>query len=724
MPPTTRSGKPGPRSTRRGGTAELWIPLSQLRFNDQEEQVWGLNVRRFTPTLEEQDDWVLVPRTDRAWASRFGDLRGISGIRPMRRLELVPFLVGSSTTSDQRAARNPFDKGYNLASRVGLDMKMGLGPNLTLQTTANPDFGQVEADPAEVNLTAVPTRFAEKRPFFTEDSQLLDLTQAFFYSRRIGAKPSGPASGDFLDYPAATTILGAAKLTGRLRPRTSLGMLAAVTNEESARLFNIASPGIAKVRVAPRATYGLARIQQEFGHLGSTASFMMIGVHRSLDVDDPLASLLSRSAFAVGGDALLRFKGGEYELRSTSGGSFVSGEPLAIEHIQRSSAHYAQRPDKGYARLDPTRTLMPGFMTQNTFSRISGRHWLWEVSTNIQSPRFEPNDFGIIQAADGIEPRVNLRYRETRPGRLLRNYSVGMNANGEWTWGGDRQIVRLEPVVDLTWSNFWTTSVSARANLRTNSARLTRGGPLMGAPRGWSSKASLGNRATAQTRWSGAVEVGGDEDGGMTRRGNATFSFRPSPQWQLSMIPSYERLIYTQQYVTTLGGGRPGTFGNRYVFAEIERSTIATQFRMNYTFKPDVNIDVYAEPFAASGRYYDYGELWAPSSRQRLAFGTLGTFLQRQPDGSLRVSTGDTPFTLANNDFNVRSFRSNVILRWEWRPGSTLYLVWQQDRHAQDPIGTRASLGDLFSSLTKSGTNIVLIKMSFWLPVFVAPAAL
>ncbi len=698
----------------KGWTAELWIPFSQLRFNDQAEQIWGLNVRRFTPTLDEQDDWVLVPRTDRAWASRFGDLRGITRIRSMRRLELLPFLVGSSTTSALRAAQNPFDTGYNLASRVGLDMKMGLGPNLTLQTTANPDFGQVEADPAEVNLAAVPTRFAEKRPFFTEDSQLLNFTNTFFYSRRIGAKPSGAASGDFVDYPSATTILGAAKLTGRIRPRTSLGLLAAVTNEESARVFNGPSPGITEVRVAPRATYGLARLQQEFGRLGSTASLMMIGVHRSLDAEDPLASLLSGSAFTLGGDVLLRFKNGEYELRSTSGSSFVTGEPAAIERIQRSSAHYAQRPDKTYARLDPTLTSLSGFSTQNSFSRISGRHWLWQISTKIDSPYFEPNDFGIIMAADGIEPRGNIRYRETQPGRWLRNYSIGITATSEWDFGGNRQSLRVEPGVELTWGNFWTTSVLVRTSLRTTNSRLTRGGPLMGTPQDWYSKATLGNRATAQTRWSGAVEVGADEDGGITRRSNASFSFRPSPQWQLSMTPSYERLIYTQQYVTTLRGGRSATFSNRYVFAAIERSTFATQFRMNYTFKPDVNLDVYAEPFAASGRYYDYGELLAPGGRQRLQF---GTFLQRQADGSLLASTGDTTFALANDDFNVRSFRSNVVLRWEWRPGSTLYLVWQQDRHAQEPVGTRVNVGDMFSSLTKPGTNVVLIKMSFWLPV-------
>ena len=701
-----------------GWTAEFWIPFSQLRFNEQATQTWGLNIRRFTPTLQEEDYWVLVPRTERAWASRFGELRGIESIRRTRRVELLPFIVGSTTRDSQREAANPFDTAHNLAGRVGLDMKMGLGPSLTLQATVNPDFGQVEADPAEVNLSVIPTRFVEKRPFFTEDAQLLaTFGQTSYYSRRIGARPLIQASADFVDYPEATTILGAAKLTGRIRPRTSLGILAAVTDDEAARLATRGSPLITKTRVTAPAAYGLARVQREFGQLGSTASVMVIGMRRALGAADPLAALLSRSTFSGSADTVLRFKGGEYEFRMGAGGQIVNGEPSAIERLQRSSVHFAQRPDKQYAQLDPTLTSLRGFWARPSLQRVSGRHWIWSASTAFQSPSLELNDTGFISGADGIQPTVRLSYRETTPGRFLRNYSIEIADRGEWNFGGDRQRNTIQPSVNVTWKNFWTTRVSVGFNQRTKNATLTRGGPLMEEPTRWSSTATVNNGTTAQTGWSGTATIARDEDGGWSRRFNGSFSFRPSPQWQLAVTPLYDRLVYTQQYVTTLGAGRPATYDKRYVFAEIERSTLSTQFRMGYTLKPDLNLDVYAEPFAASGRYYNYGELLRPSTRERLAYGASGTSVTPQSDGSLIVSADGNPFAVDNHDFNVRSFRNTTVLRYEWRLGSTLYLVWQQNRHAENSMGTRVGLGDMFSSLTDQGTNVFLVKTSFWLPV-------
>ena len=239
----------------------------------------------------------------------------------------------------------------------------------------------------------------------------------------------------------------------------------------------------------------------------------------------------------------------------------------------------------------------------------------------------------------------------------------------------------------------------------------------METPRGWTSTATVANSTTAQTRWLGTARLGGDEDGGWTREINGTFSFRPGPRWQLAVTPLYERLVYTQQYVTTRSGGRPETYGRGYIFANIERSTFSTTYRLNFTLKPDLNLDVYAEPFAASGRYYDYGELLLPDTRQRLTYGTSGTSIVRQPDGSLVVSAGGSPFRLTNRDFNIRSFRSTIVMRYEWRPGSTLYVVWQQDRNAQDPVGGRVGASDMFRSITEPGQNVFLIKTSFWLPV-------
>ncbi len=701
-----------------GWTAELRIPFSQVRFNRENDQTWGLNISRFRPNLEEEDYWVMVPRTESVFISRFGDLHGIQGIRPTRRIELLPYVAGGSTIDGTRNLLNPFDDGKNLSGRLGGDMKLGLGPNLTLEATVNPDFGQVEADPAEVNLTAFATRFAEKRPFFLEGSQLFTINHPnFYYSRRIGARPTGTATGDFVDYPQDATILAAAKITGRLQSKTSVGVQTAVTGAEAAQVAGIGIAGSTEIPVAPRAYYGLGRVRQEFGPLGSTVGFLVNAVHRDVQDGTPLASLLTKNALAGAGDTLLRFKGGEYEFRAVVGGSLVTGSTDAITRVQRTSSHYAQRPDRTYSPLDPTLTSLGGWSLQSGFERRSGRHWLWGVSTKADSENFETNDIANLNGADGLILSSNLRYRETRPGRIFRTYTIGINQSNDSTLRLLRQAGSLRPSVNVTWANFWTSSWSVTRNLPTKSVSLTRGGPLMAGPANWSTTFSVGNQATAQTRWSGTATLTEDEEGGSIKRVSGSFSFRPGPRWQLSANPSFERLTDTQQYVTTMSGGRPEIYNSRYIFAYIDRSTVATEFRMSLTLKPDVNLDVYAEPFAASGHYYDYGELLEPGGIERLKYGTNGSTLVTNPDGSQTVTQGGSTFNLRNRDFNTLSFRSNVVLRWEWRLGSTLYLVWQADRTDTETLGSYVNVGDMFRSLTAPGRNAFVVKTSFWIPV-------
>lgn len=699
-----------------GWTAELWIPFSQLRFNPGDRQVWGLNVRRFTPTLNAEDYWVPVPRTITAWASRFGDLEGIEGLTSNLRLEVLPYLAVSSTITGNRDPLNPFDRGLNLGSQGGADLKIGVGPNLTLDATFNPDFGQVEADPSEVNLSANETMFPEKRPFFTEGARLLNFTAAtnFFYSRRIGAPPTEPAEGDFVDYPREATIIAAAKLTGRLSSGTSLGMLAAVTQEETARVFDRTSEVTTPVRVAPRTTYGLARVQQEFGPDTSTVSGMATVVLRDLEPGDPLAARLARRAFGLAADSVLRFQGGLYELSSYAGMTYLQGEPEAIARVQRSSSHFAQRPDRDYARFDPTRRSLTGYKAGALFRRTGGRHWLWSVTGISESPGFEANDIGRLNSADSYTLNGDLRWRETEPGDVLRGYWIGVSQNNEWNHGGDRQIKRLRFYSSQTWRNFWTTEASFNRDFRHADARLTRGGPLMETPNRWNLNLELRNSQASATSWRGELDIAGSEDGDLTHRFRGHLAFRPGERWQLSIDPDFLRRVDTQQYVRTLEGGRPETFGRRYVFGRIDRNTYAVQFRLGFTFKPDLNLDVYAEPFAASGHYQDLGELAQPSTRLRRRYGDSGTTIIPQPDGSLLVTDGDATFRLNNPDFNVHSFRLNVVLRWEWRPGSTLYVVWQQDRNLREAIGDPIGLADPFRSLTAPGNNYFVIKTSFW----------
>jgi len=699
-------------------TAELWIPFSQLRFNPRTDLTWGLNLYRFRPTLDEADYWILIPRTVRAWASRFGDVSGINGVVPPRRIEALPYVAGGSTLGGDRDRGNPFEDGKNVEGRVGADIKMGLGPNLTLETALNPDFGQVEADPAEVNLTAFETRFPEKRPFFVEGAQLFNIGHPnFYYSRRIGARPIGPASGDYVDYPNQNTIIAAAKLTGRLQSKTSLGFIGAVTDDEEAQIATAGIDDQRSIKVSPHAYHFVGRMLQEFGPSASTAGFIVNLMHRDFDEGSPLADLYTRNAVAVGGNTLLRFKGGQYEFRASGGGSFLNGEPRAVERWQRSSSHYAQRPDRDYSPLDPTKTSMAGWSLQVNLDKTGGRHWLWNVNTKIDSENFEVNDVAQLNGADGMLSNANLRWRETQPGKVFRTYYVQVDANTDTTLRQVLQTGRLRATVNVTWLNYWTSAIQFSRDLATTSVSLTRGGPLMGRGPGWSINVNAGNRASSRTRVTASAFHQTNDDGASTNRITGLVSMRPGPRWQFSVSPFYDRVTEPQQYVSTLSGGRPVTYDNRYVFAFIDRSTASIEGRLTLTVKPDVNLDVYAEPFAASGHYYDYGELLAPGSRERLKYGTGGTTLTINPDGSQVVTDGAATINLRNRDFNTLSFRSNVVLRWEWRTGSTLYVVWQQDRAGTEVVGTRVNVGDAFRSLTAPGPNIFLIKTSFWIPV-------
>ena len=678
---------------RQGWTAELWIPFAQLRFNERTPQIWGLNVRRWIPSRNEDVFWAPVRRTDERWASLFGNLTGIDGIRPHRRLEILPYVATNSHVVGQRNPGDPFSSGANFAGRVGADVKMGLGSNLTLEATVDPDFGQVEADPAEVNLSAFETFFDERRPFFVEGGNLLTgNVDNYFYSRRIGAAPIGRANGDFVDYPGTSTILGAAKLTGRLPSGTSIGVLGAVTDEESARIFDNLQFG--RVQVAPRTAFGVARIEQEFGPPGSTVGIMATTVNRQLAPGDPLTALLTRNAFTVSGDSVMRF--GDYELQGYLGVTHVDGEPGVLQRLQRSSARYFQRPDVDYVRFDPLKTSMSGAKGGVSFERSNSRHWNFETEAAFESPEFETNDIGRLTTGDGVQLSGDVEYQETTPGSWYREYAFSLGQQQEWNFGGDRQTSSVEGNARVTLPNFWQADIGTTYDFRRQDMRLTRGGPSMERPSSWQTEVELESSESAQTQGTATITYGRTEGGGLVFSTEAGVTMRPAPQWQLSIVPSYEREVNTQQYVATLAGGRPATFGSRYIFGHIDRSTFASEVRLNYTFKPDLNLDFYAEPFAASGHYHRLGELLAARSQALLPVDPAALNLGR------------------NLDFNVRSFRSNLVLRWEWRPGSTLYLVWQQDREADERFRSRASVSDMFRSIGARGDNFFAMKVSYW----------
>jgi hypothetical protein len=603
-------------------------------------------------------------------------------------------------------------------------MKIGVGSNLTLEATINPDFGQIEADPAEVNLTVFETIFAEHRPFFIEGNSVLEAgTSNFYYSRRIGARPSGAATGEFVDYPEISTILGAAKLTGRFKSGTSVGFLGAVTDRESAKISSFGL--LSKVDVAPRTMWGVGRVIQEFGKDRSTVGAHVTLVHRDLAATDLLAAFQVRNAISTGVDTRLRFGNRNYEAAGNIGLTFLEGEPAAIERVQRASAHYLQRLDQPRVRLDPTRRSLGGTQITGSLNKVGGRHWLWGTNTMIETPEFDPTDFGRLNYAGDIMVQPRITYRETRPGRIFRAYSLQVSLNNYSYFDTDLGVRQtLGSTTSLTLKNFWVSNASFSRYFRGLDAQATRGGPAMGTPLGWNLSAGLRNNSGARTTWTGAWFIRTNEFDEKAWDVTGSISARPSPAVQFSFEPEYLNEkggggIFSgpigRQYLTTLNGGRPETYGKRYVFGLVDRTTLSAQFRFNYTFKPDVTLDVYAEPFAASGQYRGFGELAASRSRHLRIYGTDGTTITRLPDASYTVTDGASTFALSNRDFNVRSFRSNVVLRWEWRPGSTLFAVWQQNRARSVAEGEHIGVSDLFGSLSSPGDNILALKTTIWL---------
>ncbi|MFN2433383.1 MAG: DUF5916 domain-containing protein [Gemmatimonadota bacterium] len=712
-----------------GWTAEMRIPFSQLRFSGAERQVWGLNVQRVMPARNETVFWSFVPRDQSAWSSRFGELVGIERVGAARRIELVPYVSGDArlTSGDLVDPGNPLDDGRDMGAHSGLDLKMGLGSSLTLDATFNPDFGQVEADPAQVNLSAFEIFFDERRPFFTEGGRLLGAQlyaggqsndpPPYFYTRRIGGRPHGIPQGDFVDAPPTSTILGAAKLTGRMDSGLSVGGFAALTDDEHARTFDLASRETRNVRIEPLTTFGVTRLQQEIGAAGSTVAVMLTGVRRDLSREDPLVALLAREAFAGGVDWNLRFRGGEYDVKGHVGFSHVAGDSAAIGRTQRSPVHYYQRPDQGHARLDPGRTSLSGGTAALRFRKVSGGHWRAEAGVWGDSPGLELNDAGRLGRADDIALWGNLRYREDEPGPLLRNYSIGLFGNSSLNFGGVRRFSRVGLHSTVTWNNFWTSVLDVGRVPEWTSDDHTRGGPLTGLWSAWDLYAELNGNPQAPTRWESWLFYAANSFDASRLELGGEISTQPGDRWRVSIAPSYSHGTAPRQYLATLDGGPAQTFGKRYVFGYNEQSQLAAQVRANYAFTPDLGLEVYAEPFASSGRFYGFGELPEPGSRELRTFGDDAGTLARDEEGNVLVTLENEAFQLPNPDFDVLSFRSNLLLRWEWHPGSTLFLVWQQNRAESDTAGSLVGPRDLLESLGASGDNILALKLTYWIPI-------
>ena len=675
-----------------GWVAEFRIPFSQLRFKPAPSTTFGFAVSRQMGRVKETATWPLLARSATGYVSSFGELRGLHISASPHRLELLPYAVGDMTKKP--AGSNPLIHATSGGLALGLDAKYALTSGLTLATTVNPEFGQVEADPAVVNLSAFETFFPERRPFFVEGSGAFafgldcgDCT-GLFYSRRIGRPPQGVSSlpsgaGVYTAPFDQTTILGAAKLSGRVG-RVAVGALHAVTQEERAMVLD--EKGIRTIRpIEPLTNYSIVSARREFTNQ-SSIGLMATSTNRAL----PSAlAFMSDRADSGGVNADWRF--GRYSLVSTLAGSRITGSPDAIARLQQDSRHYFQRPDSKALRFDPLRTVLSGGAGTVTLGKVSGQRVRFATGGRFKSPGFDVNDLGFVQRADERSINNWLQIRGDEPTRRLLARVINVNQNLHWNYDGDL----IAHVVSANGYMAFKSNIVAGGGLNLNRRfiddRLSRGGP-----------AGLVEGITSAFAWVETDErlpIHLNVDGSLGRDGHGThftnlaarLTLRPSPPLNVTIGARLNRAVTDAQWLATVTDMR-----DHSVFGHLNQTTVAMTWRASYTMSPDMSLQLYAEPFVSAGEYSRFREL---------VDGRASTYGQRYASFQY---TGDP-------GFNVQSFRTTNVFRWEYRPGSTLFVVWQQARDGSGDL-PRVRLGrdvrDLFGA---PGTNVLLVKFAYWL---------
>lgn len=677
---------------RTGWSAEFHIPFSQLRFTPGAQTTFGFAVARQIGRLNETSTWPLLPRSASGYVSSFGDLDGLSMSASPKRLELLPYSVTDLTR--QRTGGNPLLKTSVPGAAFGLDMKYALTPGLTLTTTVNPDFGQVEADPAVVNLTAFETFFQERRPFFVEgsgtfrfDSDCMDGPCQLFYSRRVGRAPQGTdslASGDniYTDAPSQTTILGAAKLTGRVG-QYSIGVMNAFTQEESGTVRD----GLRTYgqQIEPRTSYTVARVRRELPNQ-SSYGFMFTAANRSFAGTE---AYLPSSAYSGGADWDIRFRS-KYSLTGFLVGSGIEGNTATISDVEQNSRHYFQRPNSSSLRLDNA-TSLTGASGRVGVGKIGGQRVRFNWQAGFKSPGFDLNDIGFLRRGDERWESGFFQLRNETPNRWFRARYLNFNQYSTWNYDGDRLFSGGNVNTSLTFINNWSIGGGIGANTLGFDDRFTRGGPGAyeeGYANFWSWVNSDNRRRLSLNIFNGA---GSNRVGSWFRDHELEATYRPISPLTITSGVEVHRSVKQDQWVENVTDTQ-----THYAFAHIDQTTVVLTERVNYTVTPNLSLQVYAQPFVSAGDYSGFKELVDGRSRDY-----AGRFAP--------YAYGSDP------DFNVKSFRTTNVLRWEYKPGSTLFIVWQQARENDVVPGGFAfgrDVRDIFGAPPK---NVFLVKLAYWL---------
>jgi hypothetical protein len=635
-------------------------------------------------------------------------------------MEIVPYSVAQVTRSPLERD-NPFIERNAFSNALGADLGLGLTSKLALTATINPDFGQVEADPSEVNLSGFETFLRERRPFFVEGANIFNYQlsngdggeEHLFYSRRIGRAPQigDPDDASVVDKPSATTILGAAKLSGKAGGWT-LGFLDAVTTAETGRYWRDDSSRGAFV-AEPRTNYAMARASRDNADGRNSIGAVATAVHR--DLDELTARELRSSALTLGMDGRIRSQSRAYTFSGNLVGSYVRGSDAAITETQRSSVHLLQRPDRNDP-LDTTRTSLGGVFAELRAMKQGGGHWRWGINSRVVTSGFEVNDLGFQRRSDMAAYGSWIGYVHFEPGKIVRRWDAWTNQGAQWSLTGERERLTANLFTNVQFQNNWMVVSEVRREFAQVSTTKLRGGPSMYMPAltwWWGRLVSDPRRLV-----SGELMTQGyrhDQAGGHRLALFPMVTVRPSSRAEISLQPGIARVKNPEQYVETASVGGDTS----YILGALSQTTSSLTARVNLTFTPTLSFQFYAQPFLSAGRYRSLSEVRdsrsSDFSRRLTKFAPSST--SSFGDDQLRINRGGgrPAITLDNPDYSVRELKSNAVLRWEYRPGSTLFLVWSQARDDESSIADFSVARQARDLINTAGKNTLLVKASYWL---------
>jgi len=699
-----------------GWIAEMRIPLSQLRFGKSEEQVWGIQSTRRYFANEERSTWQPIPANPPGWVSEFGELRGLIGLKPQKQLEIQPYLVTQLDTYEKEPG-NPFRDGADAKVVPGLDAKIGVTNDLTLDLTVNPDFGQVDADPGAVALDGFEIFFQERRPFFVENKNIFDFgfggADNLFFSRRIGRAPQGSAFGSntaFAEQPLNTTILGAAKFSGKTKDGWSIGVLESVTANEFATIRQTDGTERKEI-VEPLTNFFITRAQKDFNERNSFIGGIFTATNRHLNGD---FNELHKAAYSGGIDFQHNWKNREYYIDGNVIFSHVLGSVEAIEKTQRSITRLFQRPGANHVNINPNRTSLTGTGGRFEFGKAGGQKWRYNTGLIWRSPELELNDVGFLRNTDQVLQFANVDYLWLVPSETYRNMSINFEELTEYDFDGNLNRLRFELAGNVNWIKNEGTRIGIGANFNRFNNFFLRGGPRWRSPNTryifTSFNSDNGKKFSYNFRY---VNVHADEDVFSRNRFTLGFNYQPFDAFSISFENQLQLTKDRSQYITTTTNGNK----ERYVLGTMINDQLRTTLRFTYSINPNMTIQFYGQPFISRGRFSDlkyvnvaYAERF--SDRVNLYSSNQ---ISKQNDTFLidENTNGITDYSFSNPDFSFVQLQTNLVARWEYIPGSELFLVW-----SRGSVGNANSTNGLLDSVSdqvfnEPANDTFLVKLTY-----------